>query len=351
MRGRAAATRGGAPLGAVPYPSRVAPDTSPASARGRFGRLLRACGAVLLFAALVALVGEGGLRAASLFARDRAGDWRPGAAVRILSVGDSHTFGTSVARDESYPAQLQRLLDDRSPGHFSLINLGIPGVSSTQVRKRLPAQVARYQPDIVIVWCGVNDYWNSTDLDDGAGWAMRLDAVALGSRLYRFVRVLLHDFAIERSVASVRADGTHQEAELAHWQKDGDRRGATWKLRHGGRVETVRAYHDPAQEDAGLWARSYHEYKGIAAWLDAAGVSLVFIRYPLSGMWPFEEPNRAMRRAAAEDGVPIIDSRASIARIPREQWEWLPGSHPSAPMYREIARDLVPVVLELSSEE
>jgi hypothetical protein len=308
-------------------------------------------GFILLGIAGLVLAAEAVLQAASLLVRDRAGPWRPGASVRILAVGDSHTYGSSIAADQSYPAQLQRMLDEREPERFSVINLGIPGMSTTQVRRRLPANVARYGPDIVLVWCGANNVWNSSELE-GVDAATQLDALALRSRLYRLLRVWQHDRAIEASVgASVRFDGVRQDAERRHWQPDGEGRGATWEVRHPGGVETIRTYHDPARDDEDLGARGYEDLKAISRWLRAAGIQLVLVRYPMSRVWPFKQSNQAMQRVAREDRVPIIDTKASIERVPREEQQWVSGAHPGPNLYREIARDLVPVVLELAGSK
>jgi lysophospholipase L1-like esterase len=310
-------------------------------------------GLILLGIAGLVLAAEAVLQAASLLVGDRASHWRAGASVRILALGDSHTYGTSIPEDQSYPAQLQRLLDERMPGRFSVINLGIPGMSTTQVRRRLPAHVARYGPDIVLVWCGANNVWNSSELEGtGVGAATQLDALALRSRLYRLLRVWQHSRAIEASVgASVRSDGVRQEAERPHWQPEGEGRGATWKLRHAGGLETIRTYHDPARDGEDLGARSYEDFKAMSAWLRAAGARLVLVRYPIARAWPFKGPNEAMERVAREDGVPIIDTTASVTRVPRTQREWVSGAHPGPNLYREIASDLVPVVLELAGDE
>ena len=57
-----------------------------------------------------------------------------------------------------------------------------------------------------------------------------------------------------------------------------------------------------------------------------------------------------MERVAREDGVPIIDTKASIERVPREDQEWVSGAHPGPNLYREIASDLAAVVLELAGD-
>lgn len=310
-------------------------------------------GLILLGIAGFVLAAEAVLQAASLLVGDRAGHWRPGASVRILAVGDSHTYGTSIPEDQSYPAQLQRMLDERAAGLFSVINLGIPGMNSTQVRRRLPANVARYDPDIVLLWCGANNVWNSSELEKtDVGAVAQLDALALRSRLYRLLRVWQHDRAIEASVGvSVRSDGVRQETERAHWQPDGEGRGATWKVRHAGGVETIRTYHDPARDGDDLGSRTYEDLKTMSRWLRAAGAQLVLVRYPIARAWPFREPNEAMARVAREDGVPIIDAKASIERVPREEQDWVSGAHPGPNLYREIASDVVPVILELADDE
>jgi len=313
-----------------------------------FRRGVRGALRALLFVSLVALVGEGFLRAASLFTRDRASAWRPGAEVRVLAVGDSHTFGTNVADEESYPAQLHELLDEVRPGRFSVVNLGVPGMSSTQVRHRLAANVARYEPELVIVWCGVNDYWNTAELDEAdAAWSARLDSLALRSRLYRFVRVWQHDRAISASTESLRTGGVHQRLDLTEGKGWGASLDATVTFHHGGHAETIRTEADGRAEGADPSERSYREFSSIAALLRAARVGLIWVRYPLAAP-PFEPANRAMERVAGELSLPIVDSWAAISRIPAEEREWKWMSHPSGPMYREIARDLVPLVVQLT---
>src|SRR5262245_56564360 len=46
-------------------------------------------------------------------------------ATRILALGDSCTWGWSVAQDASYPVRLQQLLDERAGrGRYRVINAG-----------------------------------------------------------------------------------------------------------------------------------------------------------------------------------------------------------------------------------
>jgi len=53
--------------------------------------------------------------------------------LRVLCLGDSATFGTGSNDDETYPAQLKKILKRRHPGrNVEVINAGIPGYSSMQ---------------------------------------------------------------------------------------------------------------------------------------------------------------------------------------------------------------------------
>jgi lysophospholipase L1-like esterase len=122
---------------------------------------------------------------------------RPG-VFRILCLGDSSTFGMNVDDADAYPQVLQRLLDERVPGRFEVLNLGVPGYSSRQGLELLRQQALGYRPDLVIFAFGTNDrFWRRTISDDqlirlnqsvtgGALWHLRNAAEHL--YIYRLVR-------------------------------------------------------------------------------------------------------------------------------------------------------------------
>ena len=160
--------------------------------RSRTRRALRAGGSATLIVVISFALIELGLQVASLFAEDRSGVWEPGAEVRVLCVGDSHTWGAGVSREQSYPAHLQNHLDELAPGRYSVLNHGLPGINTAQVRRRFPVWLQRYQPDVVVLWAGVNNAWNRADAEESSeiryAW---LEGLVSHLRTYRLVRVWL----------------------------------------------------------------------------------------------------------------------------------------------------------------
>jgi lysophospholipase L1-like esterase len=82
----------------------------------------------------------------------------------VLCVGDSHTYGTAIPRDQAYPAQLEGYLNRVDPdGAYAVINRGVPGMNAAQVAHVLPSWLRQYRPDLVVVWAGANNAWNRED--------------------------------------------------------------------------------------------------------------------------------------------------------------------------------------------
>jgi lysophospholipase L1-like esterase len=86
----------------------------------------------------------------------------------ILAFGDSLTFGSGAAPDESYPAQLAALSARR------VINAGVPGELSGTGLARLPRLLDQHRPALVILCHGGNDLLSR---HDSAGIKARLHAM------------------------------------------------------------------------------------------------------------------------------------------------------------------------------
>jgi lysophospholipase L1-like esterase len=98
---------------------------------------------------------------------------------RILCVGDSSTFGLSVDQAQTYPAQLQSILNARNSGgrKYQVINGGCAGFTSFQALRFMERWVPRLKPDLVVYSIGFNDstlaYKTDKDADyhkDAMAW-------------------------------------------------------------------------------------------------------------------------------------------------------------------------------------
>lgn len=143
-------------------------------------------GAVLLAAATVLLLAELGLRVTEWLLLDRRGNTPAGGARKMLCVGDSWTYGVESGDPArlSYPAQLQRLIARRSGGTaWQVINRGRPGLNSRLLRSRLPAQLDRYRPSVVVLLVGAANFYD-------AGQAHSADPSLAGLGAWRRLKVL-----------------------------------------------------------------------------------------------------------------------------------------------------------------
>ena len=77
----------------------------------------------------------------------------------ILAFGDSLTEGVGANQEQSYPAVLATLTGRR------VINAGISGEESDAGLARFPELLATWQPDLVILGHGGNDFLRQRDTD------------------------------------------------------------------------------------------------------------------------------------------------------------------------------------------
>ncbi len=109
----------------------------------------------LLPAIIVALV----CTSASLAGAQSDQDPRP----RIVAFGDSLTAGLGVSADESYPARLQRRLDELKY-RYRVINAGVSGETTAGGLRRV-SWVLKSRPELVILELGGNDGLRGLSLD------------------------------------------------------------------------------------------------------------------------------------------------------------------------------------------
>jgi len=84
---------------------------------------------------------------------------KPLQGTRIFVLGASAVAGLGYSPNVTFAAYLRRMLAELAPHRpVEVVNLGIVGISSKQVRVLAVEVLARYQPDLLIVYCGNNEF-------------------------------------------------------------------------------------------------------------------------------------------------------------------------------------------------
>lgn len=241
------------------------------------------------------------------------------AGTRILCLGDSNTYGVWLAdrETEAWPPQLEALWNEAEPERpIEVLNAGYPGTSSSHLLRDFAELLDAFQPDLVVVLIGVNDFWTEpvavAEARDGL-WGF----IRRHSRVLRLTRLLRP--RIDASELEVRRESAEPRKRAAGVVRFGDHifdRG--WR-----RAESRRRV-----AGEGL-ARNLRR---MAERSRALGVPLLLLTYPSDRSF-YAHANATIRRAAEEAGIPLVDLEAFFRRLCPEGncSGWLyPDSHPRA---------------------
>lgn len=285
-------------------------------------RLLRIVASVFLGLVLL----EGGLRVAGfVYMRAQSRGGGAAAARRILCLGDSHTFGIWLAKDDAYPARLEALLRQASPtAAWGVLNAGVPGYATGDVLDRLERQVHNGRYDAVVVMAGANDRWKGAERASGRPWYENVKVVKLAFLLFRR----------EPPPRVTDVDAVVHPDDVAGRPSEGKPDTATVSLldRSGVPIRFEQRTTGELESNAELEAKLSRNYAEIARMASAAKVQLLFLAYP-NGENDLGLANRLMGAAARAAGVPYVDLSSTMAEAgKRFQFEELYFSdrHPTA---------------------
>jgi GDSL-like Lipase/Acylhydrolase family len=287
-------------------------------------RVLRRIGSGLALLVALGLVLELAFRLGSLWVGGEASPETDGRTV-VLCVGDSHTRGRPDP--DNYPAELHRILNERADRPYRVINVGVPGLSTGQLRARFPRYLDYYRPAVVLHWAGINNGWHHPD-EAPRGLFAR---VAEHSKLARFVQVAIFYRRLGRETADAAP-------ELLDWR--GAR--AQWRVNFGGKEEEIVTDHGaelPADQVESLTREDLRAMMGLAR---ARSIPMFLVRYDFDATH-FRPVNHAIVEVSSEFGVPYVDCGQAAAAVhargtPREQLYdiWV---HPMPIVYRQVAED------------
>jgi len=142
-------------------------------------------------------------------------DQRPhNAQTIILSIGDSVTFGIGAPLGFSYPAQLQKMLNEAGEAkkEYAVINRGRPGQNSAQILTRLEGWLQEFKPNIVTLligaqnqvnFFGYQEYLQKSDKQK-RGFFLSLHDLLDNIRIYKFFRLLVRDDTNRTHIGSIQ---------------------------------------------------------------------------------------------------------------------------------------------------
>lgn len=108
----------------------------------------------------------------------------------IMCLGESTT---ALGGDDSYPSQLEKILNQRIPDvKFKVINKGLPGVGTDVIISLLRGYINIYKPDMVITMMGIND--DENPYPKGNKYFFKIKKYIKDLRTYKLGKLLLLRF-------------------------------------------------------------------------------------------------------------------------------------------------------------
>ena len=235
--------------------------------------------------------------------------------LRIVTIGDSFTFGDGVEEQETWPRALERALAGQAPRRIEVINAGVPGRWVDEYYLELKRRSLPLDPDVVIVGLFIG---NDIDGDDATthiwsevderGRPLRIDRPAERiERGYRVMRVLKARwrFPVIRNshVAQLFYDGGKALAQL-------------WRPSAIDGETMFAAQYTPETERA--VERVEDLFVAMAELCRAHGAKLLVVMIPtreqvkpelVDGSVPrdWEKPQRLFAAFFAREGIPYVD--------------------------------------------
>lgn len=246
--------------------------------------------------------------------------------LRIIALGDSCTFGDGVANWETYANVLEDLLRRAAPARpAQVINAGVPGYTSYQIRAYLTRELLDYQPDLVLVYVGLNDHIPAVDRLTDAERG-RVDAFTFTAqrfldhfRIYQFLKS-----RVKKNLGAARREPPPAPLDKAALE---EQEGHVFRVPGKQYMDNLIA---------------------IKKLGDAQGFQTIVMTLPHQ-FTDESEINPLVRKAASEGGIPLLDLFKTMRRH-QAQGESLygaDGGHPNALGHRRIAEALYGKLVEL----
>ena len=243
---------------------------------------------------------------------------------RIACLGDSFTFGWGVEDDETWPHQLQGLLDQRAGGErWSVMNFAVPGYNTWNELRTYERVVRAHRPDVVVLGFYLNDVSPrpAGPRHSDRGPLRWFGRTALVEAFHRHVGRHVPYFHSGTSAAERALDDLYRERST--------------EIELGPASELGRPF----------WERALAELEELVRAVRADGVGLLVVGFPARyQLAPFERGDPAVRapqaylaEQAGRLGVPFLDLLPVFSSVAEASFGEQAASHPSGEGYRVCA--------------
>ncbi len=243
----------------------------------------------------------------------------PPGTFRVAIIGDSVTMGAGVSNDETYSVELARLLNQGEwAQRFEVLNLGLAGLNTKQIRKRATRLLPLCNPDLIIYG------WTSNDIE-GPSYEKRISNDFLQQQAERY-----RSQARSRSIILRR----YWPRMLTLWD--------TLRPPTGTYLEEVRFNYEQNPKAWSDFESALEGIKNLGRRHNAPVV--VFLHTSLTFLnvfHPYHSIYNKVEEAAVRLGLPTIQSfDAHLGRTDRSLWVSIADSHPNPEGHRILAAAL-----------
>ncbi len=271
---------------------------------------------------------------------------------RILSLGESTTYGYGVGNDDTYSARLEAMLNSEAgtKQQFQVINAGVPAWSSFQSLMFLKERGIKLKPDMVLFYHEFNDYLPTSYRSSGSTQKLGLSKSdreiyeSLSGKLSRgllaysaIFRFIQYQIETQRMADVAASQGQDDRAIDPTLRSQLDQIGISPRLvgTQEGKPDEIDESQLPRRVSSAERRQILHE---MADFCEEHGIQLVII-HP---SYRFTQPHKCLLTEFCESrGIPLFDAHPSLHQpsLSLEE-QFMDTMHPTAMAHAKIASDL-----------
>jgi lysophospholipase L1-like esterase len=248
---------------------------------------------------------------------------------RIFCLGESTTWGIGAAdpETENYPKQLENLFNQAFPDEKTKCFFDMTiGQNTSEILLKLPTYIEKYQPDIVVMMVGINNWWNL----DKSNILLFNDRGTIFNNTLRFL-IFMDRFRVWKLIKWIRLS--------LHMYKE------RWDFFFPSDMPPAELYGELlnryGQEIHGMLDKlAEHDITEMMKICTANNINVILCTYPRNPR-PSGHLHWVIRQIARKHGLTLVDNDLLFAKLPN-MFEYLSpdGLHPNSKGYAFVAKNV-----------